>query len=124
MLRCKTTRPNLTILYKIMTRAQWSNAQALGMFTGSNIDISDGFIHLSAAHQVRMTAAKHFANQTDLVLVSIAEESLRGALKWETSRGGDLFPHHYGTLPIDSVMQMVDLPLQDGIHHFPEGFPR
>jgi uncharacterized protein (DUF952 family) len=114
MLRCKTTRPNLTILYKIMTRAQWSNAQALGMFTGSNLDISDGFIHLSAAHQVRMTAAKHFANQTDLVLVSIAEESLRG----------DLFPHHYGTLPIDSVMQIVDLPLQDGIHHFPEGIPQ
>jgi uncharacterized protein (DUF952 family) len=124
MLRCKTMRPNLTILYKIMTQAQWSNAQALGVFTGSNVDISDGFIHLSAAHQVRMTAAKHFANQTDLVLVSIAEESLRGALKWEISRGGDLFPHHYGTLPIDSVMQIVDLPLQDGIHHFPEGIPQ
>ena len=117
-------RPILKILYKIMTQAQWSNAKAHGVFAGSDIDVKDGFIHLSAAHQVRATAAKHFSNQRDLVLLFIEEEKLSAGLKWEVSRGDDLFPHYYGQLPINSIMKVVDLPLLDGAHHFLEDLPQ
>jgi uncharacterized protein (DUF952 family) len=124
MLRCKTMRPNLTILYKIMNQAQWSKAKKHGVFSGSDVDVKDGFIHLSAAHQVKTTAVKHFSNQTDLVLLFVEEEKLHAGLKWEVSRGDDLFPHYYGPLPIDSVLKVIDLPLLDGAHHFPEDFPQ
>ena len=85
------------------------------------MDRKDGFIHLSAAHQVRATAEKHFANRADLLLVSILEKNLDSSLKWEASRGGDLFPHIYGPLQLDAIGDAVPLPLVRGIHQFPEG---
>jgi uncharacterized protein (DUF952 family) len=123
MVQRKTVRLILTILYKIMTRRQWTDVQTSGTFNGSDVDIKDGFIHLSAIHQVRSTAEKHFANQPDLVLVSVRTESLGTTLKWEVSRGGSLFPHIYGPLLLDSIDHVAALPLKDGSHLFPEGFP-
>jgi uncharacterized protein (DUF952 family) len=119
----QTSEAVLSILYKIMTKKQWEQAQANGSFTGSEVDIKDGFIHLSAAHQVRATAEKHFAGQTDLVLVSVEEENLGPMLKWEVSRGDNLFPHVYGPLPLAAVDHVVALPLINGAHQFPESFP-
>ena len=49
------------------------------------------------------TAAKHFAGAADLVLVAVDADALGGALKWEPSRGGALFPHLYGALPLAAV---------------------
>ncbi len=111
----------MTTLYKILSRPQWEKARSAGVFEGSEVDISDGFIHLSSPHQVRETAQKHFSGQTDLLLVSVRAETLGETLKWEVSRGGALFPHIYGTLPIGAVIEAVDLPWEGGSHHFPEG---
>ena len=87
------------IVYKICDQDAWRKAVAMGVFTGAPVDVADGFIHFSAAHQVRETAAKHFAGQEGLVLVAVDATVLGDALKWEPSRGGDLFPHLYGDLP-------------------------
>ena len=109
------------IVYKICTRKEWSDAEDTGYFDGSAIDVADGFIHFSTADQVRETAAKHFADQADLVLVAVATEKLSGELKWEPSRGGDLFPHLYDKLPVNAAVQVSDLPLSsDGGHQFPD----
>lgn len=89
-----------SVLYKITSRAAWEARD--GIVPWAEIDHSDGFVHLSAAHQVRETAAKHFAGRTDLVLLGIDEAKLDG-LKWEPSRDGDLFPHVYGDIPLDAV---------------------
>jgi uncharacterized protein (DUF952 family) len=113
----------MSTLYKIMPRQQWENAMQSGIYGGSEVDLRDGFIHLSAAHQVRATAMKHFAGQPDLVLLSIAEMELGETLKWEVSRGGSLFPHIYGTLPLTAVTHIAPLPLVDDVHQFPDGFP-
>ncbi len=110
----------MTILYKICSAAEWSAAAATGAFTGSAADRRDGFIHLSAAHQLRVTAAKHFAGHGDLVLVAF-EEAVLAPVKWEVSRGGDLFPHVYGTLPVASASWVKPLPLANGLHVFPGG---
>jgi uncharacterized protein (DUF952 family) len=114
----------VSFLYKIMSKQEWESAQAQGIYEGSEVDRKDGFIHLSAAHQVRATAQKHFSGKTDLVLISVAQENLGPSLKWEASRGGDLFPHIYGPLQLNAMSEAVPLPLVNGAHQFPPGLPR
>ncbi len=106
-------------VFKILRADEWANAIRGGTFKGSAIDHKDGFIHLSAAHQVRETAARHFAGQGDLVLVAFPEENLNG-LRWEASRGGDLFPHVYGEISVTAARWIKRLPLAGGVHLFPE----
>jgi uncharacterized protein (DUF952 family) len=84
------------------------------------VDLADGFIHLSTAAQVRETAARHFSGQTDLLLISVDTIALGDDLKWEPSRGGDLFPHLYAVLPLSAVRAVEELPLgPNGVHRFP-----
>jgi uncharacterized protein (DUF952 family) len=120
----KSMGSRVSLLYKIMSKQEWETAQAHGIYEGSEVDLKDGFIHLSAAHQVRATAQKHFANRTDLLLVSVLEKNLGKNLKWEVSRGGDLFPHIYGPLQLSAISEVIPLPLVNGVHQFPEGLPR
>ncbi|MGL4397574.1 MAG: DUF952 domain-containing protein [Hyphomicrobium sp.] len=86
-------------VYKILPRASWDTAVAGGAFAGSADDVRDGFIHLSAAHQIASTLERHFKGTSDLVLVAFDAAELGNALKWEASRGGALFPHLYAPLP-------------------------
>ncbi|GJD94250.1 DUF952 domain-containing protein [Methylobacterium iners] len=110
----------MPILYKICPRPLWREAEAAGRFTGAPVDVADGFIHFSTAAQVAETAARHFAGVEDLVLVAVEAETLGAALRFEPSRGGALFPHLYGDLPLDAVRAVHDLPLgPDGRHVFP-----
>ena len=110
-------------IYKVVSRQQWAEAAQVSVYRGAPIDVQDGFIHFSAANQVIETVAKHFAGQDNLLLVEVDAEQLGEALRWETSRGGDLFPHLYGDLPLDAVRSVVELPLgADGTHIFPFRF--
>ncbi|MHC5654432.1 DUF952 domain-containing protein [Stappia sp. ICDLI1TA098] len=112
----------MTLIYKISPATDWREAEAAGVFTGAPVDLADGFIHFSAADQVRETAGKHFAGRSDLVLAAIDAASLGDKLVWEPSRGGAHFPHLYASLPMSAVVSVVDLPLgPDGAHRFPEG---
>ena len=79
----------MRLLFKIIAAGAWASAVRAGRFEGAAIDLRDGFIHLSAGHQLRETAARHFAGQKGLVLVAFAEDQLAN-LKWEPSRGGKL----------------------------------
>lgn len=108
------------IIYHMCRRQEWQDAQASGAYPGSSQDVADGFIHFSTAAQVVESAAKHRAGQSGLVLLAVDAGRLGAALKWEPSRGGQLFPHLYGALPVDAVVQAADLPLgADGRHVFP-----
>lgn len=109
------------LVYKIAPRALWEAAEATGVFAGASIDFEDGFIHLSSAAQVRETARLYFAGQRDLLLIGVDAAALGEALKWETSRGGDLFPHLYAPLEFSAVDFVVPLPLgSDDVHQFPD----
>lgn len=111
----------MKLIYKISPRTDWDAATAAGVFTGAPIDVADGYIHFSAAHQVRATAEKHFRDIPDLVLASIDATALGDGLRWEPSRGGDLFPHLYGDLPMTAVRAVRDLPLDSaGLPVIPE----
>ena len=93
------------LIYKIVPAALWREAERIGVFEGSPVDMRDGFIHFSTAAQLVDTAQKHFAGQRNLLLVAV--DAGRLELRWEPSRGGQLFPHLYGVLPL-SVVQSVE----------------
>jgi uncharacterized protein (DUF952 family) len=106
----------MTLIYKILSRAEWAAAEAAGRFEGSAVDLADGFIHLSAADQAQETAAKWFSGQSSLILLGVEAEGMGEALKWEASRGGALFPHLYRPLLPSEIVTRKDLDLDaDGI---------
>ena len=108
-------------IYKLCERPLWEDAQQRGVFAGAGADLRDGFIHFSTSSQVRETAAKHFAAVADLVLIAVDAHALANALRWEPSRGGDLFPHLYGELPLEAVLWTRAVPRDArGRHVFPE----
>ena len=110
----------MPILYKIVATSHWRAAEHDGIFRGSADDLRDGFIHFSTAEQLAETAAKHFAGQDNLLLVSVDGDRLGAALKWEPSRGGALFPHLHGELALAAVIKVDKLILgADGRHVFP-----
>lgn len=109
-----------SVIYKICPEALWRAAEKAGRFDGAPIDLADGYIHFSTGGQARETAAKHFAGQTDLLLVAVEAGALGDALKWEVSRGGALFPHLYAPLELSAVLWARPLPLgANGVHVFP-----
>ena len=113
-----------SIAYKIETRGAWAKAQSAGVYTGSALDVPDGFIHLSARDQVRATLTMWFKDQPDLILAKVDLTTLGETVVWEASRGGALFPHIYGSIPISAVHEVIDLPLlADGSHDLPVSFP-
>ncbi len=100
----------MSLIFKILPRAEWETAVARGQFAGSGIDLADGYIHFSSAAQKDETLRLHFAGRTDLVLVAVEAEALGGALKWEASRGGVLFPHLYGPLSVALAVSVEAIP--------------
>lgn len=105
------------LVFKILRHDEWDEFQKIGVLNGSALDIKDGFIHLSTADQVRDTAMRYFAGETQLILVACSTEELsvptivekidldgkrrkttEVALRWEPSRTGPLYPHLYRSL--------------------------
>lgn len=112
------------IIYKICSELLWQEAEKAGIFAGAPVDMQDGYLHFSTGQQVRETAARHFAGQGNLLLIAVDANSLGTALRYEPSRGGDLFPHLYASLPLSSVLWVKPLPLgADGHHVFPDLAP-
>ncbi|MGG7517388.1 DUF952 domain-containing protein [Allorhizobium undicola] len=108
-------------IYKILSEALWQASLKQGYFSGAPVDLADGYIHFSTIAQLRETARKHFHGQSGLMLAEIDADRLGDNLKYEPSRGGDLFPHLYGILPLDAVVWVKPLPVDaDGAHQFPE----
>ena len=105
-------------VYKILTARDWAAAKRAGRFEGAAIDLTDGYIHLSTAAQASETARLHFAGQADLVLLRIDAAALGAALKWEPSRGGQLFPHLYG--PLDCALVEAATPIVLGADGTPQ----
>ncbi|MFT4151633.1 MAG: DUF952 domain-containing protein [Paracoccaceae bacterium] len=108
-------------IYKIFRRPEWDAFRAAGETLGAPVDLADGYIHFSTDAQVAETAAKHFATESNLVLVAVDPHRLGEALRWEPSRGGQLFPHLYRALRMDEVLWDKSLPLGATGHIFPEG---
>ena len=89
--------------FKIVDAAEWALAEPAGAYGGSALDLADGYIHLSTADQLAGTVSKHYAGRENLLLLSVDLTALGETIVWEPSRGGALFPHIYGPLPVPAV---------------------
>ena len=94
----------MSLIFKLLPAAEWQAALSAGVFAGSAVDLADGYIHLSTTDQLQGTLDKHFAGQTGLVIAEVDLSVLGDLVKWEESRGGALFPHIYGALPMEAVI--------------------
>jgi uncharacterized protein (DUF952 family) len=113
------TNPDL--IYKIATEAIYAPARGTASFAGMPIDARDGYLHLSTATQLAETLRLHFAGQSGLVLLAVRSADLGDKLVWEPSRGGQLFPHYYGEVPLSAVAWEAPLSVAaDGSCPLPE----
>lgn len=96
------------VAWKILSVADWKLLLAEGRYEGSAVDLADGYIHLSAADQLEATASKHYAGLTDLMLVEVDLSAIADDVVWEPSRGGALFPHIYGVLPLSATRKATE----------------
>jgi uncharacterized protein (DUF952 family) len=108
------------LIFKIVSAREWQAAEEAGRFTGSAVDVRDGYIHFSTAAQAPETARRHFAGQLDLLLIAVAVDALGPNLRWQPSRNDELFPHLYADLPLSAVRWVRPLLLDAaGGHVFP-----
>lgn len=108
------------VVYKICGAAEWRRAENDGSYRGSADDARDGYIHFSRADQLSSTLTRHFEGRSDLVLVAVNAAALGDALRYEPSRGGDLFPHLYGHLPMEAVAWVGEIGWDGDSHRLPD----
>ena len=108
------------LIYKIFRADEYLAFTRQGHSLGAPIDLADGYIHLSTGAQVAETLSRHFAGEAGLHLLALDSAQLPD-LRWEPSRGGQLFPHLYRVLRLDEVVWDKSLPLGATGHIFPEG---
>lgn len=106
-------------IYKILDAAEWAGSEVRGHYDGSEVDRRDNYIHFSTAAQVHETARRHFAGRRNLVLVAVNADAL-DALQWEPSRGGELFPHLYASLPVSAARWAKPIHWNGERHLLPE----
>lgn len=102
-----------TTAYKVLTSDQMAALEQDGTFAGAPVDLADGYVHLSTAAQLTETVDKHFAGQDDLHVAAVDLEALGETIRWEESRGGQLFPHLYGALTLDTLVAYSPLERED-----------
>ena len=100
--------------YKVLTSPQMASLLVDAVFAGAPIDLADGFIHLSTADQLGETVSKHFAGQSGLHIAAVDLAKLGDTVRWEPSRGGQMFPHIYAPLPLSAVIAHGPLTCADG----------
>jgi uncharacterized protein (DUF952 family) len=97
-----------TVAYKVLSTEEFE-ALRRDAFQGAPVDLADGYVHLSAASQVTETVKKHFAGRTGLMIAVVDLAVLGDTVRWEVSRGNELFPHVYGRLTWRCVLAFAPL---------------
>jgi uncharacterized protein (DUF952 family) len=90
--------------YKVLSTAELEALERDGTFAGAEVDLADGYIHLSTAEQLTETVDKHFAGRDDLTVVAVDLAAYDESIRWEQSRGGQLFPHLYAPLLLETAI--------------------
>ncbi len=98
-------------LYRLVRTSEWKDAAANGFYAGAEHDKADGFVHLSTGEQVDGTAERYFAGLDDVLLLKLDRDRLHGEVRMEPSTGGALFPHLYGSVPLEAVLEADPMPL-------------
>jgi uncharacterized protein (DUF952 family) len=113
----------VTFIYHIATAADWARACQDGQYTTSTRGrtlAEEGFIHTSAAGQVARVANSFYRGEPDLLLLVIDAARVEEEIRYEPVPGqAQPYPHIYGPLNIDAVIQTRPLrPARDGRFFF------
>ena len=96
-------------LYHLALRSEWEEARTAGAYRRSTLGASldeVGFIHASDASQLHGTAARYYGEVVDPLVVLVIEPSRLGCeVVLEAVPGGQRFPHIYGPIPLDAVVE-------------------
>ncbi len=107
-----------TILH-ITKGTQWEEAKSINIYRGDTLE-SEGFIHCSTPQQVIKVANTFFKSQKGLVLLCIESNKVEAEIKYEGVETGERFPHIYGPLNINAVVQVLKFePEKDGLFELP-----
>ncbi|KAH9245926.1 hypothetical protein BASA81_016566 [Batrachochytrium salamandrivorans] len=109
---------NQLLAYKIAPKASWKPSNFW-----SELDLKDGYIHLSTKDTLVETAEKWYRGQTGLLLICL-DLSKQENVRWEPSRNNQLFPHIYGQVNEQAIVWVKDLPpspVNSGSFAFPDG---
>ncbi len=121
------------MIYHLTDRAAWDDARARGEYSAASLE-SEGFIHCSTRDQVVDVANQLYRGAADLLVLCIEENRLRAELRWEApahpkplsdsgARGNSLFPHLYGVLNLDAVVEVCELSECETGYALPRGTP-
>lgn len=116
------------LILHITSNDAWASAKKAGQYIAPSL-AAEGFIHCSTSAQAVPVAEKFYKGQTGLILLVIDPARLNSGLKWELPFDGapppgapaaDLFPHVYGPINLDAVIQILDFEVDSSGHfHLP-----
>lgn len=115
------------VILHIIARSAWDSRLDASEIRSPSL-ATEGFIHFSTPEQLLRTADKHYHGRTDLLVLRVAADKLTAPLRWEAAgRSGPpdnptdpLYPHLYGPINLDAVIDAVDLPCEpDGSFTMP-----
>jgi uncharacterized protein (DUF952 family) len=109
----------MNTIFHITQRQQWEPAKNIGTYRGPTLD-TEGFIHCSSLAQVIGSANRFFKNQKDLVIIVIDCDRVKPEIRYEGETINNLFPHIYGALNMEAVVQTIDFACEeDGLFRLP-----
>jgi len=101
---------NPQFVYKMLTEEQWHVLESTGTFTGSPVDLKDGYIHLSAKDTVEKTTELYYKGVNVVALLQVKYESIKGETKWEFSASRNKhFPHLFRDLNKSDIGEVIML---------------
>jgi uncharacterized protein (DUF952 family) len=100
-------------IYHLVPRSIWEQAPP-GPYRAASL-ATEGFIHCSNREQVAGSANKFYANEPDMLVLGIDPDRLTSELRDEEGRPGELFPHIYGPINCESIVEAIHL------HRGPDG---
>lgn len=98
----------MKIILHITQTSEWEQAKITGIYYNNTLD-SEGFIHCSTIEQIEKTANTFFCDRAGLILLCIDSEKVQSEIKYEAV-GEEKFPHIYGMLNIDAVIDTIAFP--------------
>jgi len=89
-------------IYLLSSQAEYQQAKAVGFLVRDSLT-SEGFIHAAPNNQLTRLANKYHKNTQHPLIISVDKKLIEAEVKWEAATGG-LYPHIYGTLNMDAVV--------------------
>jgi uncharacterized protein (DUF952 family) len=101
-------------LYHISSQEDLTAARTQGSYQADSLH-TEGFIHCSFQRQILKTANRFYRNMSGLVMLKIDKKKLQSEIRIEAAPDGELFPHIYGKINLESIIDTLELePDPDG----------